>query len=193
MNENDIVSLIETFEPRSMQNFYPIVWKFAKRDIVTDINNKKYIDFTSTIFVQNFGHSNPRVKKYLIKQIKSNLLHTYTFAHESRAKFLEKLINLCKPYAEKAFLLSSGTESTEAAVKLMRLYGKKINPNRKKIVSFEGAMHGRTMAASLMKHTLEYNHEDFIRLSYPTENSSFEEDIKNKINDVNDIDRKSVV
>jgi len=38
-------------------------------------------------------------------------------------------------------------------------------------------MHGRTMAASIMKNGLDYDHEDFIRLPYPSENSKFIEDI----------------
>ena len=65
----------------------------------------------------------------------------------------------------KAFLMSSGTEATECAVRLMRLYTK-----RKKIVSIKGAMHGRTMACQLMKGTGEYQHPDFINLPYPKNN-----------------------
>lgn len=173
MNKKKIFKKLEAFEPKSMRNFLPIVWKSAKKDIVKDIEGKKYIDFTSTIFVQNFGHSNKKVKKYIKKQLDKNLLHSYTFAHKGRVKLLEKLTKLTG--FKKAFLLSSGTESTEAAVKLMRMFGK--SRGVRKIVSFEGSMHGRTMAASIMKNDLEYDHKDFIRLPYPTKESDFLKDI----------------
>jgi 4-aminobutyrate aminotransferase-like enzyme len=171
MNEKEIVETIQNYEPRSINTTLPIVWKSAKNDIVTDINGKKYIDFTSTIFVQNAGHSNARVKRYLHKAIDSNLLHTYMFPHELRAKFVSKLIDMTPDFCEKAFLLSSGTEATEAAVKLMRLYGN--DAGKTKIVSFKGAMHGRTMAAELMKGTGIYESTDFINLPYPPTDNIF--------------------
>ena len=157
---------LKRYEPKSMQSFLPVVWKKAVNDIVTDINGKKYIDFTSSMINMNVGHSNKRVKKYVKRAINKNLLHTYTFAHELREKFLKKLINFTG--VEKAFLLSSGTEATEAAVKLMRKF-----TGRKKILSFKGAMHGRTMAAELMKDSGAYKHRDFIQLPFPDSDKDF--------------------
>lgn len=173
-----IISLLKLYEPLSMQNALPIVWKKAKNDIVWDTNNKKYIDFTSTIFVQNIGHSNKRVKKYLKKQINNNLLHSYTYATEIKLEYLQELYKITG--YDKAFLLSSGTEATEAAVKLMRAYTK-----NKKIISFKGAMHGRTMAAELMKGSGIYKHDDFIVLDYP--NSKNINTIIEKINNIKNI------
>ena len=46
---------------------------------------------------------------------------------------------------QKAFLMSSGTEATEAAFKLMRMYG--IKKRKLGIICFEGNWHGRTLAA----------------------------------------------
>ena len=62
------------------------------------------------------------------------------------------------------FLLSSGTEATECAIRLMRKNGIVKNPEKKKIVSFSGAMHGRTMAAELSKGTDFWESDDFIVL-----------------------------
>ncbi len=172
MDQNEILETLDKYEPKSMQNSLPVVWKKAKNEFVWDANGKKYIDFTSTIFVSNVGHANKRVKKYIKRQLNKNLMHTYTFAHESRAKFLKKLIEMTPKFCEKAFLLSSGTETTEAAIKLMRWYtGKNI------IVSFKGAMHGRTMAAELMKGI--GSHKDFVQLDLPNDSSDFLKDIKN--------------
>jgi 4-aminobutyrate aminotransferase-like enzyme len=161
-----------------MQNPLGITWKKAKNEFVWDSNGKKYIDFTSTIFVANVGHSNKRVKKYVKRQINKNLIHSYTFNTDIREKFVNKLIEITPSFCEKAFLLSSGTEATEASVKLMRAYTK-----RNIIVSFKGAMHGRTMAAELMKASGVYQHKDFVALDFPSNNSNFIKEInKLKIN-----------
>ena len=54
----------------------PIVWK-AKNFNIFDHEGNKFIDFTSTIFVTNIGHSNENLKK-LIKLINQDLLHSCT-------------------------------------------------------------------------------------------------------------------
>lgn len=174
----NIIEGLKKVEPKSMHHPLPIEWREAIDDIIIDTYGKKYIDFTSTIFVQNVGHSNERVKRYLKNAIDNNLLHTYTFAHEMRLKFLNKLIECTPSYLEKAFMLSSGTESTECAIKLMKMY-----TGKKKILSIKGSMHGRTLGAEYMKHG---GHEDFIVLPYPKWNTTFGEQI-NKIKDVSDI------
>lgn len=141
---------LEKYESRSMHGQFPIVWDRAEGFQVFDAYGNCWIDFTSTIFVANVGHSNPHIIDSLQKVLSKKLLHTYTFANESRAKFLKKLINIIPEYLEKAFLLSSGTEATECALKLMRMYGHKIHPSKVGIISFEGSMHGRTMGAEML-------------------------------------------
>ena len=56
-------------EVRSMHGQLPLVWKKAKNFNIYDIKNNKFIDFTSTIFVANIGHSNSNLKKNLLKKI----------------------------------------------------------------------------------------------------------------------------
>ena len=76
-----------------------------------------------------------------------NLWHSYTFATEVRAKYLRKLIEFTPSQFEKAFLLSAGTEATEAVFKLMRMHGQKQNKRRRGIICIEGNWHGRTLGA----------------------------------------------
>lgn len=142
---------LSRYESRSMHGQLPVVWDKAEDFQVFDRYGNCWIDFTSTIFVTNSGHSNLLVLKALSTQIEQKLIHTYTFANEIRAKFLEKLIEITPSFCEKAFLLSAGTEATECAVKLMRMYGRGINRNKNIIISFKGNMHGRTMAAEMLK------------------------------------------
>src|SRR3989339_149578 len=107
-----IFRILDKYESRSMHGQLPVVWDRAEDFQVFDKYGNSWIDFTSTIFVTNSGHANPRVLKYLKKQINQKLIHTYTFAHEVRAKFLKKLIDITPSFCEKAFLLSAGTEAT---------------------------------------------------------------------------------
>ena len=64
-------------------------WDKAKGSNVW-IDGKKYIDFTSSIFSQNFGHSNPYVIKEVDKQL-DKCLHAYGYSTEIKEKYLEKL------------------------------------------------------------------------------------------------------
>lgn len=145
-----ISSNIKKFESRSMQGQLPIVWKKAENFTIEDFYNKKYIDFTSTIFVSNIGHSNRKLISSLKKTLNKKLLHSYAYFHELRSIYLKKLVKFAGKGFDKAFLMSSGTEATEAALKLMRLNGIKNKKKKLGIICFEGNWHGRTMGAQLM-------------------------------------------
>ena len=142
---------LEKYESHSMHGQLPVVWDRAKDFQVYDVCGNCWIDFTSTIFVTNVGHANPQITSALKKIIGHELLHTYTFAHETRALFLKKLIKITPDQFEKAFLLSAGTEVTECAVKLIRMHGQTTSPTKLGIISFQGAMHGRTMGAEMLR------------------------------------------
>jgi 4-aminobutyrate aminotransferase / (S)-3-amino-2-methylpropionate transaminase / 5-aminovalerate transaminase len=142
---------LEKYESRSMHGQLPVVWDKAEDFQVFDSCGNCWIDFTSTIFVANAGHANSKITTALQETINRKLLHTYTFANEVRAKFLKKLIEITPAQYEKAFLLSAGTEATECAIKLTRLQGQTISPTKLGIVSFQGAMHGRTIGAEMLK------------------------------------------
>jgi len=142
---------LSKYEARSMHGQLPVVWDRAEDFRVFDKYGNCWIDFTSTIFVANSGHSNKFITLSLKKQLDKKLIHTYTFASRIRASFLKKLIEITPGFCQKSFLLSAGTEATECAVKLMRMYGKSINKDKTIIISFKGNMHGRTMAAEMLK------------------------------------------
>ena len=146
-----ILKDLHKYESRSMHGQLPIIWDKAIDFQVFDKADNKWIDFTSTIFVANAGHSNKKIIKYLQDQLKKPLLHTYTFSNEIRAKFLKKLIEITPSFCQKAFLMSSGTEASECAIKLIRMYGQKKDENKIGIIAFTGSMHGRTMGAEILR------------------------------------------
>ncbi|NQV03706.1 MAG: aspartate aminotransferase family protein [Bacteroidia bacterium] len=146
----DILSKLEHFESKSMQGQMPIVWDRAEDFNIFDRHGNKWIDFTSTIFVANIGHGNQHVRNAVKEVLDKPLLHTYAYVNEERVRYHQKLVEFAGPPFEKAFLLSAGTESTEAALKLMRMNGQKIGKRQLGIICIEGNWHGRTMGAQMM-------------------------------------------
>ena len=143
----DIVEQLEKVEYRSMHGQIPLVWDKALDYNIFDQAGNKWIDFTSTIFVANVGHSNPRVLERIEEELSRPLLGCYAYPNQTRARYLEALIDFAGKPFEKAFLLSAGTETTEAAIKLMRLNGRKVGKKKGGIISFSGNWHGRTLGA----------------------------------------------
>ena len=184
-------------ESHSMHGQIPILWDKAEGFQVYDRWGNKWLDFTSTIFVSNAGHGNKKIRHSLKKILDKPLLHTYTYGSFEKLNYLNYLIKNTPAYFEKAFLLSSGTESTEAALKLMRLNG--MNNDKKKlgIICFEGNWHGRTLGAQMMsgnlnqKEWIGYNDPNIFHLPFPypwikeVKNNSvkfFKESINNLVN-----------
>ena len=145
-----IINELKKYESRSMHGQLPVVWDRAKDFQVWDKSGNCWIDFTSTIFVANTGHSNSKVKAAIHDILDKDLMHSYTYATEIRAKYLKRLIEFMPRKLEKAFLLSSGTEVTECAIKLLRMHAKAKGKSRGGIISFEDSMHGRTMGAQMI-------------------------------------------
>ena len=128
-----------------------VFWKKAKGFNIWNEKNQKCIDFTSSIFVSNIGHSNPTFKKKIKEVLNSPLSHSYVYYNKFRYEYIKKLIRFVgRKKLNKCYLMSSGTEATEAALKLMRLNGQKINKEKKGIISMNGSWHGRTLGALMM-------------------------------------------
>jgi 4-aminobutyrate aminotransferase-like enzyme len=139
-----------SLEAQAMHGQFPMIWDRADDFQIFDKWGNVWIDFTSTIFVANAGHGNKRIVKALKHVLDKPLLHTYTYASQERIDYLDYLIANTPKNFEKAFLLSAGTEATEAALKLMRLDGQKKGKRNGGIICFNGAFHGRTMGAQMM-------------------------------------------
>ena len=169
----EVFERLAAVESRSMHGQIPIVWDHAKDFYVFDAQGNKWIDFTSTIFVANVGHANQRVVQSSIEVLQKPLLSCYAYANVKRAEYLEKLINFAGDAFEKAFLLSAGTEATEAAFKLMRMDGQQKKKRRLGVVCLEGNWHGRTLGAQMMsgnepqRSWIGYQDSDIHHLPFP--------------------------
>ena len=168
-----ILEELDHVESRSMHGQIPIIWDSANDYNIFDIGGNKFIDFTSAIFFSNVGHSNEHVKNAIKSMLEKPILGCYAYANEVRLKYLKKLLEFCGPSFEKAFLLSAGTESTEAALKLMRMGGQSKKKERLGIISFENNWHGRTLGAQMMsgnpsqKEWIGYSDQDIHHLAFP--------------------------
>ena len=108
-------------------------------------NGDRYLDFASGIAVNALGHAHPRLVGALTEQAQK-LWHVSNLYRIPEAERLAD--RLCDAsFADKVFFTNSGAEAMECAIKMARKYqsasGK---PERFRLITFEGAFHGRTMA-----------------------------------------------
>jgi len=117
----------------------PVVIEKGKGMYLWDVNGKKYIDMFGGIGVNSVGHCNKDVVNAIKKQA-GILIHTSNWVYTiPQIELAEKLIKITR--MEKVFFTNDGSESVEAAIKLVRR-GKK-----KEIIAMEHDFHGRTLGA----------------------------------------------
>jgi len=137
-------------EPLSMRGQPPVIWDRAEGFNIYDAYDNMWLDFSSGVLITNAGHAPEKIVNAIISQASKPLLTTYCFPNQPRIELVQKLISLAPEPLKKVFLLSTGSESTECALKLMRTYGRKISDDKSIIVGFNDAFHGRTMGAQQM-------------------------------------------
>ena len=123
-----------------------ISFKFGKGSYLFSSDNKKYLDFVQGIAVNSLGHSHPK----LVKTIKNQSRKLWHVSNAFQIPEGEKLAKkLCKKtFADFVMFQNSGTEATEAAVKVARRYFYSIGkPNKNRILCVKNSFHGRTLAA----------------------------------------------
>ncbi|HUI69136.1 MAG TPA: aminotransferase class III-fold pyridoxal phosphate-dependent enzyme [Spirochaetia bacterium] len=141
---------LERFEPSSMQGQPPIIIDHAEGWSVYDGWGNKWLDWSSGVLISNIGNGHPAVVAALQEMLDRPLLSTYVFAHEKRAELVELIAGLAPAPGYKVFLLTTGSEATENCIKLARTWGRMAGgPERRILISFENAFHGRTMGAQL--------------------------------------------
>jgi len=143
-----VLQTLHQCEPISMTGQPPIVWDRATGFQVYDRYGNQWLDWSSGVVVANAGHSAPEIKEAILKQVEKGLLHTYCFPSAERAELAQLLVDITPAKLNKVFLLTTGAETTECAIKLARTYGQTVGGKQKiGIISFEGAFHGRTLGA----------------------------------------------
>jgi 4-aminobutyrate aminotransferase-like enzyme len=173
-------------EPQSMMGQPPIVWHKAEGFNVYDRWGNKWIDWSCGVLITNAGHGRKEIVRALKDILDQRLLSTYVFAHEKRAELTKMLQALSPdPGNYSVFLLTTGSEAIENAIKLAKTYAlEKHGPARKYLVSFKNAFHGRTLGAQLaggiagLKRWIVGEGATFVQAPFPdgykNENTSFD-------------------
>jgi len=134
----------------------PISFIKGKGSYLFTENGDKYLDFVQGIATNILGHCHEHLVKTIQEQSKK-------LWHVSNAFIIDEQERLARRLTENTFadfvcFQNSGTEATEASIKIARKYFHKIGkPEKNRIITFEGAFHGRTLAAMFAannpKHT----------------------------------------
>ena len=108
-------------------------------------DGSRYLDFGAGIAVNSLGHAHPHLVEALTAQAQ-RIWHTSNLYTMPEGEKLAR--RLCEAtFAERVFFTNSGAEANECAIKMARKYhAAKGHPERYRIVTFEGAFHGRTLA-----------------------------------------------
>lgn len=164
---------LRAVEPVSMRGQPPVVWDRAEGVNVYDKWGNKWLDFSSGVLVANAGHGAEPIKQAIVSQVDRGLLHNYCFPSEIRLACCRKILSVTPPYLDKVFLLTTGSEATECALKLARTWGQREAPDKRVVVSFENAFHGRTLGAQMMggipalKEWIGYHDPDLVQVPFP--------------------------
>jgi acetylornithine/N-succinyldiaminopimelate aminotransferase len=118
-------------------------------------NGERYLDFTSGVAVNALGHCHP----HLVKALQEQATKLWHMSNLFKSPDGEKLASrLCEQsFADLVFFANSGAEALECAIKVTRRHhAAKGHPERYRIVTFEGAFHGRTLGTLAATGSAKY-------------------------------------
>jgi acetylornithine/N-succinyldiaminopimelate aminotransferase len=132
----------------------PLLPTYARADVLFERgegpwlitqDGTQYLDFGAGIAVNVLGHAHPHLVRALTEQA-GKLWHTSNlYKIPEGERLAQRLVD--NTFADVVFFSNSGAEANEAAIKMARKYhAASGHPERFRIVTFEGAFHGRTLA-----------------------------------------------
>ena len=123
-----------------------IAFRRGKGSFLYATNGKKYLDFVQGIAVNSLGHANPHLIRAINNQAKKVWHVSNAFIIPEGEKLAKRLAQ--KTFADSIIFQNSGTEATEAAIKVAKRYFySKGKPNKNRILCVKNSFHGRTIAA----------------------------------------------
>lgn len=127
----------------------PILFVRGEGSYLYDNHGKQYIDFGGGIAVLSLGHCAPSVTATIAEQSPTLMYLSNLHLNQPAIKLAKQLCQ--NTFAQSVFFCNSGAEANEAAIKLARQRGVKINPEKYQVISFTNSFHGRlglSMAAT---------------------------------------------
>ena len=116
----------------------------AEGSYIYDTNNKKYLDFVAGVSACTLGHKNEKVNNAIKDQLDkySHVMVYGEYSQSPAVAFCKLLASLLPDSLNKTYLVNSGTEATEGALKLVRRV-----TGRTQLISCFNAYHGNTMGS----------------------------------------------
>ena len=107
--------------------------------------NEKFLDFSSGIAVNCLGHCHPKMVEAITNQANKLWHVSNIFTTNELNSYADKIINASKIF-DHVFFCNSGAEAIECAIKMIRRYFYIKQQKNYRIITFQGAFHGRTIA-----------------------------------------------
>ena len=108
-------------------------------------NGDRYLDFASGVAVNALGHAHPRLVAALAEQAQKVWHVSNLYQIPEAERVAQRLCDAS--FADVVFFCNSGAEAMECAIKMVRKYQSANGaPERYRVITFEGAFHGRTLA-----------------------------------------------
>jgi acetylornithine/N-succinyldiaminopimelate aminotransferase len=132
----------------------PLLGTYARADVAFERgegawlvaqDGQRYLDFGGGIAVNALGHAHPHLVEALIEQAKKVWHVSNLYQIPEGERLAQRLVD--STFADLVFFSNSGAEANEAAIKMARrFHAAQGQPERFRILTFEGAFHGRTLA-----------------------------------------------
>jgi acetylornithine aminotransferase len=131
---------------------------------VTDVDGNKYLDMLGGIAVNSLGYSHPKIASTIKNQAEKIQHVSNFFTTKETINLAEKLVNYVSGGSDKinplVFFTNSGTESNEAALKIVKKNGaqlaEKTQQNNYKIIALKNSFHGRSTGALALTYKSKY-------------------------------------
>jgi acetylornithine/N-succinyldiaminopimelate aminotransferase len=109
-------------------------------------DGRRFLDFGAGIATSSLGHNNPHLVRAIAEQA-ARVMHVSNLYRIPQAERLAERLVAATPFADSVFFCNSGAEANEGMVKAVRKHQAETGrPERFRMICFEGAFHGRTLA-----------------------------------------------
>ena len=169
-----LLEKLRALEPRSMGGQPPVIWHHGEGSTVHDAYGNRWLDFSSGVLVTACGHGHPEIVRAIQNMAGQGLYHAYCFPTDVRLQLVEELTRWLPSPLARIFLLTTGSEACECAIKLALTRGLALGGKKKSVfVTFDNAFHGRTMGSQLaggapaLKTWLGDGDRRFVQVPYP--------------------------
>ncbi|MCH2202442.1 MAG: aspartate aminotransferase family protein [Fuerstiella sp.] len=144
----DKLALSAEFFPRVNCCQPPVLWDRADGFQVYDCEGNCWIDFSSAAAMTISGHGHPAVREAVKQHGENGLLAQFNYASEIRVTLAKRLLELAPPHCEMVYFWTCGSETNEAALRLARERGMRMDPEKYHILTHTGDYHGWTLGAT---------------------------------------------